>query len=153
MIESVWLIVFKCACCMVFRFAELCWLFAGYLIVWSIGSQRTPKCERALNGLVPGWGDPPGKLLQEASFTPFFRLFLLLSNYLLLILERYMWCTLIISKLLHARVLASTTLSTNRAFLSVICLYVIVGAASFELLYSVSKYNSHLMAFHLWSNS
>ncbi|KAK3137647.1 hypothetical protein QOZ80_5BG0455130 [Eleusine coracana subsp. coracana] len=33
--------------------------------VWSIGSQRTPKCEEALNGLVPGWGDYPEKLHQE----------------------------------------------------------------------------------------
>ncbi|BAS92023.1 Os05g0121400, partial [Oryza sativa Japonica Group] len=34
----------------------------------SIGSQRTPKCEKALSGLVPGWGDPSGKLLQECLF-------------------------------------------------------------------------------------
>jgi hypothetical protein len=30
--------------------------------VWSIGSQRTPKCDEALNGLVSGCGDYPEKL-------------------------------------------------------------------------------------------
>uniref|UniRef100_A0A0D3G2N5 C2H2-type domain-containing protein n=1 Tax=Oryza barthii TaxID=65489 RepID=A0A0D3G2N5_9ORYZ len=30
--------------------------------------ERTPKCEKALSGLVPGWGDPSGKLLQECLF-------------------------------------------------------------------------------------
>ncbi|XP_062179286.1 transcription factor IIIA-like isoform X2 [Phragmites australis] len=33
--------------------------------VWSIGSQRTPKCNEALNGLLSGWGDCPEKLHQE----------------------------------------------------------------------------------------
>uniref|UniRef100_A0A0A9ER08 Uncharacterized protein n=1 Tax=Arundo donax TaxID=35708 RepID=A0A0A9ER08_ARUDO len=33
--------------------------------VWSIGSQRTPICDGALNGLVSGWGDRPEKLHQE----------------------------------------------------------------------------------------